>query len=431
MNLLVVGFNHKTASVELRERCAFDEARSEGALSALHTLWPDGQFVLLSTCNRTELYVVSAGEAAGPTGDDLGRFFSRFAGLDPADLGRHLYVHHDAEAVDHLLAVTCSLDSLVVGEPQILAQVKDAYRLACRAGVVGKITHRLFHCAFATAKEVYATTSIAQRRVSIAGVAVELASHLFADLARARVLLVGAGEMGELLLRHLLDMGCRPENIHVAARTGRHVEALERRYGVNIEPTGAWLGHVGQVDLVITAATVEPTVASSYLCDRKAFSEAMGHRPRGSLLCIDIAVPRNLDPAIGELENVFLYCIDDLAGIARQHLDARVDDLETAREIIADNVESFLDWFALRDIGPLVGRLRSHFQEISRGELEKFLRADPDLSPLARRQLEVLVARTVNKLLHGVIQSLHHIAREQGSDQAVRFIESVLHEEPR
>jgi len=425
MRIRVVGVNHKTAPLPVRERLAFDEPRTAAALAELKQLYPHGQFVLLSTCNRTELY-----SAAPPDADahpvELGAWLSRFCRFDPHGLTPYLYDYQDQAAVRHLLAVACSLDSMIVGEVQIPAQVRESYRRACAAAAAGKIIHRLFHCAFATSKEVYAATSIAQRRLSIAAVAVELARRAFAPLASARVLVLGAGEMGELLIRHLLDVGCRPDHVTVAARTGRRTAELATRYGVNvaIEPTPA--ARLDPADIVIGAAA-----ADGFLYDKTSLHAALPGRRRKPLLLIDLAVPRNFDPALAELDDVFLYCLDDLAAVAHEQLGPHADDLAAAEQIIADNVESFLHWFGVRDVGPLVGQLRRRFHDISRAELDKFFRTERHLTPLARRQLETLVNRTVNKLLHGVIQSLHRVARERGSAEAARFVESVLQEQPR
>ena len=423
MKIVVIGLNHKTAAVGIRERLAFNEERAGEALQQLKGRFSEGEYVLLSTCNRVELYAAVPGES-GPTGEELAGFLSEFCAVGREEWAEYFYEHRDEEAVRHLLKVSCSLDSMVVGEPQIIAQVKDSYRLAGRVKSTGKVINRLFHCAFATSKEIYATTSIAQRRVSVAGVAVELARQLFADIKAARVLVIGAGQMGELLIRHLQEVGCC--DITVTSRTRERGQETARRYGVG---AGRW----EQLDEQLAGADIVAAAAGAdrYLCDKASFKRVLSRRRGGALLVIDIAVPRNFDPAINDLDDVYLYSVDDLGRMVQENLEARAEDMGAAAEIIEDNVGSFMDWFGVRDIGPLVGKLREKFHEISREELEKFLRGERALEPMVKRQLETMVNRTVNKLLHRLINSLHEVAQEKSSDEAVSFIERILHQQDR
>jgi len=423
MKIIIVGLNHKTAPLDVRERLAFSEERSTQALHALKERFAEGEFVVLSTCNRVELYC-AAPAAGGPCPDELADFLAQFTEVRLEEFQNHLYRYQDEEAVRHLLAVACSLDSMVVGEPQIIGQVKDSYRLATAAKSAGKVISRLFHCAFATSKEVYTTTSIAQRRVSVAGVAVELARQLFADLQTARVLVIGAGEMGELLIRHLQDVDCK--QITVITRTYERGQNIAQRYGTSVRRWEELQEQLNQADIVVTAATTD-----QYLFDKPAFQQILKQRRRGALLVIDIAVPRNFDPAINELDDVYLYSVDDLAAVAHENIEARWEDITAAHEIVEDNVAGFMDWFGVKDIGPLVGKLRQAFQQISLAELDKFFAADRDLSAMTKRQLETMVNRTVNKLLHRLINSLHDIAKQQSSDDAVRLIQSILDQKDR
>jgi glutamyl-tRNA reductase len=423
MKIIIVGLNHKTAPVDVRERLAFSEERSTQALSALKERFADGEFVVLSTCNRVELYS-AAPAAGGPSPDELASFLSQFSQVPLAEFKNYLYVHEEEEAVRHLLAVACSLDSMVVGEPQIIGQVKDSYRLATAAKSTGKVISRLFHCAFATSKEVYTTTSIAQRRISVAGVAVELARQLFADLQTARVLVIGSGEMGELLIRHLQDVDCK--HITVTTRTYERGQSIAQRYNISVERWEDLHQQVIQADIVVTAATTD-----QYVFDKTAFQQLLKQRRRGAILVVDIAVPRNFDPAINDLDDVYLYSVDDLAAVVQENLEARQEDIAAANEIVEDNVASFMDWFGVKDIGPLVGKLRETFQQISLAELSKFFAADQDMSAMTKRQLETMVNRTVNNLLHRLINSLHDIAKQQSSDDAVRFIQSILEQKDR
>jgi len=419
MKISVIGINHKTASVAIREKLTFSPPQVNDALRRLKEKFPETEFVLLSTCNRTELYY-SARRRQSPEHDYLSQFLGELSGLELDKFKNSLYFYHDQDAVRHLLTVAASLDSLVVGEAQIIAQVKESYRLAAECSCTGKVLNRLFHCAFATSKEVYTVTSIAQRRVSIAGVAVELARQLFADITQAKITVIGAGEMGELLIRHLRDIGCNDITIF-----NRHLQRAQRIASQYDIATGDWQllrPSLRHTDIVIAAA-----MAEDYLFDKSYIDKRQGK----SLLIIDIAVPRNFDPALNEIEDVYLYSIDDLGRIIHENLQARQDDIGQAREIITDNVDSFMDWFGVMDIGPLIGRLRRKFHQINKNELEHFFANEDNITALQKQKMEAAVNRTVDKLLHRLINNFHTIARKYGPDEATRLIESIIQYEDR
>ncbi len=423
MKILVIGLNHKTAPVGVRERLACNPEQTGKFLRQLKEKFSQAEFALLSTCNRVELYSAFA-EECGVLRGDLETYLAEWSGVSREEFQGYLYVHEDAEAARHLLEVSCSLDSMVVGEPQILGQVKDCYRLATAAQSTGKILNRLFHCAFATSKEVYATTSIAQRRVSVAGVAVELTRQLFADMGGTKVVVIGAGEMGELLIKHLLEAGCR--NIMLMNRTRERGEKVAQQYGIQADGWENLANQVKQADMIIAAA-----VAEEYLFSRAALAKMIEHRRR-TLLIIDIAVPRNFDPAIHKLPDVYLYSVDDLANVAQENLAARQEDREAAGAIVEDNVISFMDWFGVSDIGPLVGRMRESFRQIGAVELAGFLAGEPKAAdPASRRQLEIMVNRTINKVVHRLVNSLYFIAKKRGPEEAIHFINTILEQKDR
>ena len=418
MNITVVGLNHKTAAIDLREKLAFNAEQVEQMLTLLKDRFPQGEFVLLSTCNRTELY--HAAEEAVISGEDLTDFIAQFCDVPLAEFRDSLYIQHDADAVRHLLNVAASLDSLVVGEAQIIAQVKESYHIATAANSAGKILNRLFHCAFATSKEVYSSTSIAQRRVSVAGVAIELAQQLLENIASARTAIIGAGEMAGLLVRHLLDLNC--QNITVFNRTLSRAQEMGRNFSIN---SGSWTdlkAFVQNVDIIVAAAA-----SDDYLFD-KSFVSA---KRTGPLLIIDIAVPRNFHPDAAKLEDVYLYSVDDLAQVVQENLQARQEDIGQAREIIADNVVSFMDWFGTMDIGPLIGELRQTCQQVSRSELDRFLAGEKNMPTVQRQKIEAAANRIVNKLVHRFINSLHTIAKTHGPEEAARLIESMARHQDR
>ena len=419
MKIAVVGINHKTAPLPVREKLFFSTEQVSQVLPQLPTRLGDAEYVLLSTCNRTELYLATRGDTI-PQLNEVAEFFGESSSLNPDDFKTNLYFYQGEEAVRHLLTVTSSLDSMVIGEPQIIAQVKESYRLAVAAQSTAKIINRLFHCAFATSKEVYTLTSIAQRRVSVAGVAIDLAGQLFEDIPSARVAVIGAGQMGELLIKHLLDVGC--SDITVYNRTIRRAQVLAEQLKVN---TGKWddlQSALQQVDIVVAAALTE-----EHLFEKSIFQG----RRKGALLIIDIAVPRNFDPVVNELDEVYLYSVDDLAQVIQENLQARQEDIDQAHQIITDNVESFMDWFALSDIGPLIGKLRQKFQQISHTELERFLAGEASLPALQKQKMEAAVERIINKLLHRLIQNFHTVARNYGLQQASDLIDSIISYEDR
>ena len=417
MKILVVGLNHKSAPIEIRERLACDAAEIVTALRQLKNRFHKAEFVLLSTCNRVELY--SAGNRdQGPNSDDLAKFLSDFHNVPLKEFQDFLYVYSDEESVSHLLTVASSLDSMVVGEAQIIGQVKESYRLACTAKSTGKVLNRLFHCAFAVSKKVHTTTSIATGRVSVAGVAVELAMQLFADISATHVVVIGAGEMGELLVRHLLHAGC--ENITVVNRSYERGRSVAKRYGIEAGDWEALPEELIKANIVIASAATQ-----DYLFRKSSFKKIMDSRRQRTLLLIDIAVPRNFEPTINEIENVYLYSIDELSKVAEQNRKAREEDIAKGMQIIHENVTEFIDWFRSRDIGPLIGQMKEKFDRISQDELERFF-VGVRQEASCREVMEAMIKRIVNKLLHCVIKNVDVVAKKHGPAEAAKLVDSIV-----
>jgi glutamyl-tRNA reductase len=417
MSIVICGLNHKSASVELRERLAFDAAQTAAALRQLRQMEHEAEFVLLSTCNRVELYYAGPQDAQQIAGR-LVAFLSGFHNVDPENFRSALYFHENEEAVRHLLLVAAGLDSMVVGEAQILGQVKDSYRLACAAQSTGKTLNRLFHCAFFTAKSVHTRTAISNGRVSVAGVAVELAQQLFADIARAKVVVIGAGETGELVVQHLLKAG--GTDVTVVNRSQERAVELAQRCRVAV---GTWdqLGEqISRANIVISSVAVP-----DYLYTRESFEQTIRRRQAGSLLIIDVGVPRSFDPAINKIEDIYLYGMDELKEVAEQNLKAREEDVAGGLEIVYAQAAEFMDWFHAKDIGPLIGRMQEEFQQIGRRELERFL-VGPRQEASCRVPLEEMVNRVVNKLMHCVIQNVNTVAKEAGPTEAAKLVDSIL-----
>jgi glutamyl-tRNA reductase len=417
MKIVVLGLNHKTAPLEIREKLAFDTAETSMALGELKKRFGQAEFVLLSTCNRVELYCAGK-HCQGADPARLAEFLSEFHHIELDKFNRFLYTYEDQDAVKHLLTVSSSLDSLVVGEAQIIGQVKESYRLACAAKTTGKILNRLFHCAFATSKKVYTTTSISSGRVSVAGVAVELAKQLFEDISSAKVVVIGAGDTGQLLVQHLLQDGAR--NITIVNRSYERGVNVAERYGIRAEKWEQLDEQLIDANIAIASASVQ-----DYLFRKDSFREIIARRKEGTLLIIDIAVPRNFEPSINELEGLYLYSIDDLAAVVEQNRKARQRDMAKCTKIILENVTEFSEWFSSKDIGPLIGQMKRQFRQISEDEIKRFfvgVRQDA----CCKEVMEAMINRVVNKLMHCVIKNVNIVAKENGATEAAKLVDSIV-----
>lgn len=418
MRIFILGLNHKTASIDIRERLAYDPEATLMALKQLKERYPAGEFVLLSTCNRVEIYCATENsEELGP--DDIVKFLSESRGVGAEEFKDLLYTSFNEDSVIHLLTVTSSLDSMVVGESQINAQVKESYRLAREVNSAGKVLNHLFHCAFNTSKEIYTSTSITKQRVSVAGVAVELAKQLFEDINSAKVIVVGAGEMGELLVEHFLNIKCG--NITVINRSAKKGKSVAGRYGVSFNEWSNLDKELLEANIVVGAATA----TQGHLFNKDSFTEVMAQRRGRTLLLIDIAVPRNFAPEINEIENVYLYSVDDLAQVVQENIELRQEDVAQAIEIICEKATEFMDWFTTKDIGPLIGQIKATFDQIRQNEMDRFFvghRQDAN----CKEVMEQTVSRVVHKLLHCVIKNISIIAKEQGAADATKLASSIV-----
>ena len=394
LGLRLLGLNHRTAGVELRERLAVSRGGLGAAYSRLRADFPSTEALLLSTCNRVEIYAASD---PAPEARDLASFLAGLQGLDPQALQPHLYELAGSEAVRHCFEVTAGLDALALGETQVLAQVKEAYCLALEHRMAGPLLHALFQSAFATAKRIHTETTIGQRRTSVSAVAVDLAGRIFQDLAERTALVIGAGEMSELTVAHLVDAGLK--RLLVANRTLAHAEALAKPRGgtpLALEALGEALPGA---DIVISSAGGE-----GFLVTPEMVREALRKRRQRPLFFIDIAVPRNVHPEVGILDNVYAYDIDDLEKVVEGNLKGRAEELHACRDLVAEALQAFLHERAVRgDLQPLITTLRERFHAMRQQELERIASA---LSPEARGSVEEAMNRLVNKLLHDPIEIL-------------------------
>jgi glutamyl-tRNA reductase len=417
MKIVVFGLNHKSAPIEIREKLAFDTTQTIEALEELKNRFHEAEFVLLSTCNRVELYCASA-LSKKVNSKALTEFLSEFHHIPIEKFQEFMYTYENEDCVRHLLTVASSLDSMVVGEAQIIAQVKESYRLACAVKSTGKILNRLFHYAFTTSKKVYTTTSISCGRVSVAGVAVELAMQLFADISTAKVLVIGAGEMGELIVQHLLRAGCK--NITIVNRSHERSQNIAKLYGIYVEKWEEIENQLIGANIAIASAAVQ-----DYLFRKGPFKKIMNKRWGTTLLIIDIAVPRNFEPSINKMDGVYLYSVDDLSKVVERNRKAREMDIAAGMDIVYKNVTDFMDWLGAKDIGPLIGQMKKQFVRISQNELEQFfvgIRQDAS----CKESLEMMVNRVVNKLLHCVIKNVNTIAKENGAAEAAKYVDSIV-----
>jgi len=416
MQIIVLGLNYKTTPIKVRERLAFSKDDTAQALAALKDKFDDCEFVILSTCNRVELYC-AAGGLQGPSVEDLIAFLSLSRNIRTEEFQEFLYTRFDSEAVGHLLTVSSSLDSMVLGESQIIAQVKESYAIACTVKSTGKVLNKLFHYAFTTSKKIYSDTSIASRRVSVAGVAVDLAKQLFADISSAEILVIGAGQMGELLVEHFLHEKC--DDITIVNRSSQRGLDLAKAHNIVADNWDKMGDHLLTANIVVASAG-----GQDYLFTKESLKKAIHKRRAGPLLIIDIAVPRNFEPAVNEIDDVYLYSIDDLAHVAEQNSKLRQDEIDQAVEIICDKVAEFMDWFSLRDVGPLVGQMKESFDRISRNEMTRFFVGKREEAS-CRDVMEAMVTRVVHKLLHCVITNVNMVGKEHGPDAAAKLVSNI------
>jgi glutamyl-tRNA reductase len=405
MTLLLIGINHKTAPIEVRERVAISREELPGATRALAEVPGVTECMIVSTCNRVEiLAAVDAPNANSPT-DGLTSFLHRHFGLDPALLAPHLYEHRDQEAVRHLFRVAASLDSMVVGEPQILGQVKDAFAVARASGTVGGHLEHLLQGAFAAAKKVRSETEIGSNSVSIASVAVELARKIFGSLQGRTVFLVGAGKMSELAARHLVQQGAGA--ILVTNRTLERARRMAETFQGQVIPFGQLYEAASQADIVISS-----TGAPHAIFRREHGQEFLRRRRNRPMFFIDIAVPRDVDPEMGKLEGIFVYDIDDLQQVAAAHMAERSREATDAEALIEGEVERFHQRQLTVNVAPAIVALQHQAEEIRQAELKH---AHARLGSLSAEQLAAVEALTrglVNKFLHPPMQALKRAARE-------------------
>src|SRR5712692_670963 len=418
MKLLITGVSHKTAPVEIRELLAFSDTALPAALSQLKSREGVSEALILSTCNRVEVVVTS--DDGVDLQSEVGAFLVETRQASIASLGPCLYHHEGREAIHHLFRVAASLDSMVVGEPQILGQLKAAYAVAKAHGTICGVLDNVLSRAFGVAKRVRSETGIGQMAVSISYAAVELARKIFGSLDGKTVMIVGAGKMSELSARHLRRSGA--SHIFVTNRTyERAIELAKLFAGTPVEYT-RFLSLLPEVDILITSSG-----APHYILQKAEMQHVIAVRRNKPMFLIDIAVPRNIAPNVNEVDNVFLYDIDDLQGVVTANLREREKEAGHAEGIIAQEVDRMLARLKAQDIAPAIVSLRGQLEEIRVAEIAKMR---SKLGPLTAQQQEALDALTrgiINKIAHGPVSELKRQASDPEGVHVIDAIRKVFH----
>ena len=404
MRLQVVGVSHHDAPLSVRERLAFSNGQVHAALSQWRERYSSSEIVLLSTCNRTELYAATETDPE-PNANEIGEFLAGFHGLRTEDVAEYLFAHDGADAVRHLFTVASSLDSMVLGEAQILSQVKQAYQLATDEQVTGPLTHAAFQAAIKAARRVAGETTVHQRRVSIPSVAVaDFARQIFERFDDKTTLVIGAGEMAEETIRYLRDEGA--DNITVVNRSPDHAAELAGRWKGRALPWDNLDAALAEADLVVsTTGADQPIVTATRFA---GIESARGQRP---LFILDLAVPRDFDPEIANRPEVYLYSIDDLSAACQQNRRARDKQLPSAQKIIEQETQRFMGNLHHRATGPVIRRLRQGWERPKEDELQRLFNKLPDLNQHQQEEIRQAFDRLVNKLLHPPLESLRDEAR--------------------
>jgi glutamyl-tRNA reductase len=418
MSLVLLGINHNTAPIEVRERLAIPSARLADATRSLLHQPGIREGLILSTCNRVELLTLQEDDAEATNSQqskaDLLRFLHEYFSVPPNDIQPHLYEHRDREAVRHLFRVACSLDSMVVGEPQILGQVKESYTIAREVGAVSTHLESLLQRTFTVAKKIRSETQIGSSSVSIASIAVDLAKKIFGSLAGKTVLLVGAGKMSELSARHLIQQGAA--SILVVNRTQSRAEKIASTFASPAVHTEAisfddLYAEAPRADIVITSTGAPQKIFGR--SHGQHFLQARRNRP---MFFIDIAVPRDVDPRMNEVEGCFVYDIDDLQQVAAANLADRSREAAAAENIVSREVDKYHERLQSRDAVPAIKALQQQAEELRQAELARSQSKLADLTPQQREAVEALTRSLTAKLLHPQLTALRDSTRSKNSE---------------
>ncbi|HEY6267170.1 MAG TPA: glutamyl-tRNA reductase [Candidatus Acidoferrum sp.] len=411
MEIVLVGLNHRTAPVEVRERVSFNAEQAQRAAEELRARGILEETLVLSTCNRSEVYGVPP-ESSHECAPGLSSFLSEFHSVRPDILSVSLYHHYDHDAVRHLFQVAAGLDSMLLGEAEILGQVREAYRFAHEHGATGPVLNRLFQGALEVGKRVRTETELSTRPMSAAAAGVKLAERIFGKLSERKALVVGAGAMSEQVVSHLRDRGIA--QLHVMNRLRERADELAKQFGGNVVGWGEWDNALQTPDVVVSSVSAEEPVLRRNIVER-----AMAARGNRALFLMDLGVPRNIEPSVGELYNVYVYNTDDLTEIVQQNRNARESEIPLAQEIVEEHVSKFLSWQASVELVGLVDALRAKLREERASFIRSRMEPMKHLSEVDRAQVEKLMDEMLEKVL------LEPAQRLRGERELRRKIQNV------
>lgn len=414
MKVLALGVNHKTANVEIREKLAFNGPKLEEGIFRLREIPEVKEAAVLSTCNRVELYMCVSNVIS--SADKIKDFLAEFHGVKRPDFEKSLFAHNGADAVRHVFRVASSLDSMVLGEPQILGQIKDAFDFALSKKTTGVLLNKLMKKAISTAKRVRTETRIAENAVSISFAAVELAKKIFTHLPGKSFMLLGAGEMAELAARHLVNNGV--SDVMVVNRTYERGCALAQEFNGKPVKFEDFLHELVHADIIICS-----TGAPTYVLQKEQMQKVMKERKNRPVFIIDISVPRNIDPEINKIDNTYLYDVDDLQEVVDSNIHGRKIEAEKAEKIIDEEVDKFIRWMSSLDSVPTIVALRQKAEEIKREEFEKFRGKFSDMDEAKMKAVEYLATAIVNKLIHPPTTALKEDTEDR--DELIAMIKKL------
>ena len=417
MNIIVVGLSHKTAPVDIREKVAFAPTAMQEPLHQVVALSSVAEAVIVSTCNRVEIYATSRDVESCIV--QLKRFMADFHELSSDELDDHLYDYQGEEAIRHVFRVASSLDSMVLGEPQILGQIKTAYGYATEFKTAGLILNRFLHKAFSVAKRVRTETEIASNAVSVSFAAVELARKIFGQLDDKTVMLIGAGEMCELAARHFINNGV--SSVMVTNRTFERAEKLASEFNGRPVPFDDFTEYLHQSDIVLTS-----TGAPNFILGHQKMEEVIKKRKNRPMFLIDIAVPRDIEPKVNDIANIYLYDVDDLQEVVQANLKERQKEAKKAEGIIDQEIGQFHRWLGNLDVVPTIVALRKKFEEIRQSEVEKTLSRFNGLGKKEQKSIEAMTSAIINKILHQPIAMLKQSEDESEGDAYVDAVRALF-----
>ncbi len=417
MHIVIVGLSHKTAPVEIREKLAFAPTAMERPLRKLLELPPIAEGLIVSTCNRVELCAASKEPEAAMAA--MRRFLADYHEISLDEISDHLYDYQGEDAIRHLFRVASSLDSMVLGEPQILGQIKTAYGYASEYKTAGLILNRFLHKAFSVAKRVRTETAIASNAVSVSFAAVELARKIFDQLDNKAVMSIGAGEMCELAARHFVTNGV--SKVLVTNRTFERAEKLAAEFQGKAVPFEYFVEHLAETDIVLTS-----TGAPNFILGQRQMEEVLKRRKNRPMFLIDIAVPRDIDPKVNDLDNAYLYDVDDLQGVVQANLKERKKEASKAEAIVEQEIGQFHQWLANLEVKPTIIALRRKLEEIRQQEVEKTFGNLKDLSDKERKSIEAMANAIINKILHQPTAILKQSQNDTSGEDYVDAIRTLF-----